>query len=400
MRYREEPESEEYDGNNGGAPAIEQTASAQQETDEEWSEVQSVETTDGLAEFIITDLVADTEYEIQVSLDEIFAGDVPISTADFTLAGVPAAPTGVVLPPGDAEITVMWDAPADDGGSPITAYIVRWQPAQDSSDPPKQAQVEAADVMYTIGSLEYDTEYEVHVVAVNVIGESDPSEAASATPTAATVATIGLVRVQDVSQTDARIEVTLLSRDDNAVTTVYLRYRATSEQSWNSATPINAATDTVEFALRGLSAGIGYEVQASLDNAFPADAVVSASFSALAAPQPPVIRSVSVFTVDEGETRVAALTASDADTPASHLVRTILTGSPDGSKFMLSVGGSLFFRSAKDYENPDAAVADGTYELTVRVSDGALTDSVAIRVTLRDVVVSLTATHTVMSVVL
>ena len=39
----------------------------------EWSEVQSVETTDGVAEFTLTDLVADTEYEIQVSLDETFS---------------------------------------------------------------------------------------------------------------------------------------------------------------------------------------------------------------------------------------------------------------------------------------------------------------------------------------
>ena len=395
MRYREKPESEDDDGNNGGAPAIEQVSSAQQETDDEWSEVQSVETTDGLAEFIITDLVADTEYEILVSLDETFADDVPVSTRDFTLASVPAAPTGIMLTPGDAEITVKWDAPADDGGSQITAYIVRWQPAQASSDPPKQAQVEAADVMYTIGGLENDTEYEVHVVAVNVIGESDPSEVATATPTAAAVTTIGLVRILDVLQTAAAVEVTLLNRDDSAVTTVYLRYRATAgQQSWNSAAPIDATADTVEFALSGLSAGTGYEVQASLDNAFPADAVVSASFSTLAAPQPPVITSASAFTVNEGETRVATLTASDADTPASQLVWTILASSPDGSKFMLSSGGSLFFRAAKDFENPDDADADGTYELTVRVSDGALTDSAAIRVTLRDVVEDVTPTPT------
>ena len=395
LRYREKPESEDDDGNNGGAPAIEQVSSAQQETDDEWSEVQSVETTDGVAEFTLSDLVADTEYEIQVSLDETFADDVPVSTMDFTLAGVPAAPTGIVLTPGDAEITVKWDAPADDGGSQITAYIVRWQPAQASSDPPKQAQVEAADVMYTIVGLENDTEYEVQVVAVNVIGESDPSETATAAPTAAAVTTIGLVRVLDVLQTAAAVEVTLLNRDDSAVTTVYLRYRATAgQQSWNSAAPIDATADTVEFALSGLSTGTGYEVQASLDNTFPADAVVSASFSTLAAPQPPVITSASAFTVDEGETRVATLTASDADTPTSQLVWTILPGSPDGSKFMLSAGGSLFFRAAKDYENPDDADADGTYELTVRVSDGALADSAAIRVTLRDVVEDVTPTPT------
>ena len=394
MRHRVKPDSEDENGSSGVEANSEQIFSTLQETGE-WSEVQSVETSDGIAEFTLTDLVADTEYEIQVSLDDTFAGDAPISSSVFTLATVPAAPTGVELIPGDGEITVKWVAPADDGGSAITGYIVRWQPAQAVSDPPKQSQVEADDLMYTIGGLENDTEYELHVVAVNVIGESDPSEVANATPTAAAVTTIGLVTIRDVSQTDATVEVALLNRDDSAATTVYLRYRSTTgQQAWSATGSADATTDTVEFALSGLSAGTGYEVQASLDNAFPADAIVSASFTTLAAPQPPRITSAGAFTVNEGEIRVATLTASDADTPASQLTWSILPASSDGSKFMLSTGGSLVFRSAKDYENPDDANGDGTYELTVQVSDGELTDSAEIRVTLRDVAEQVSPTPT------
>ena len=148
----------------------------------------------------------------------------------------------------------------------------------------------------------------------------------------------------------------------------------------------------MEFILSGLTAGTSYEVQVSLDDSFPEDARVSVTFDTQRVPQPPRITSARSFTVNEGETKVATLTAADADTPASQLAWSILPSSVDGDKFMLSGMGALYFRSAKDYENPDDSDGDGTYELTVQVSDGQNTDSAVIQVTLRDVMEGLTPT--------
>ena len=39
-------------------------------------------------------------------------------------ASVPAAPTGVTAVAGDGQVTLSWTAPADDGGSPITGYVI------------------------------------------------------------------------------------------------------------------------------------------------------------------------------------------------------------------------------------------------------------------------------------
>ena len=87
------------------------------------------------------------------------------------------------------------------------------------------------------------------------------------------------------------------------------------------------------------------------------------------------------FTVVEGETAVGTLSATDTGTPASNLVWSI-AGGADSGHFALSAGGGLAFAAARDYEAPDDAGADGTYHLTVQVSDGTDDATADIRVSL------------------
>ena len=99
----------------------------------------------------------------------------------------------------------------------------------------------------------------------------------------------------------------------------------------------------------------------------------------------PNITSEGPFLVDEGETAVATLTADDSDTATTDLIWTN-TGGADSGKFSLTSEGVLTFIAAKDYETPDDADADRTYEVTVQVSDGTETDSADLVVTLENVV--------------
>ena len=243
MRYRIASESNGGEGGSAGQPEIEQVGTSQQAEPGEWSEIQSVETTTGIAEFTLTDLVQDEEYEIQVSLEQTFSDDAFVSGITFTPARIPDAPTGVALTPGDAEISVSWSPPADDGGSPITENIVQWKSGDEEFDSTRQAQVDVEDLMYTIEGLTNGVEYDVQVTAVNVVGEGQPSAVESATPTAAAVTTIAQVRILNVLQTSATAEITVANRDTSVTTTVYIRYRATTtQQAWNSITPVNAVT--------------------------------------------------------------------------------------------------------------------------------------------------------------
>ena len=83
----------------------------------------------------------------------------------------------------------------------------------------------------------------------------------------------------------------------------------------------------------------------------------------------PVITSAGSFVVAEGSASVATLAASDADTAVGDLVWS-KAGGADAAAFTLSGAGELAFDAAKDFEQPDDTGADGTYELTVQVSDG------------------------------
>ena len=98
----------------------------------------------------------------------------------------------------------------------------------------------------------------------------------------------------------------------------------------------------------------------------------------------PSVTSATALTVAEGATAVATLTATDADTGAESLTWSI-PGGADAPKFAITTDGALSFTMAKDFENPDDSGGDGTYEVTVQVSDGVRSSTADLRVTLIDV---------------
>ncbi len=99
----------------------------------------------------------------------------------------------------------------------------------------------------------------------------------------------------------------------------------------------------------------------------------------------PEITSTAPYTVAEGSTAVATLSATDADTDPNDLTWS-KTGGADQAVFTLSSGGVLAFASAKDYETPDDADSDGSYEVSVQVSDGTNSDTADLVVTLQNVI--------------
>ena len=108
----------------------------------------------------------------------------------------------------------------------------------------------------------------------------------------------------------------------------------------------------------------------------------------LALDLPPTIDSATALDVPEATTAVATLAASDPDTSASQLVWSIpegAAGGADADKFALSTAGVLTLLAAKDFEAPDDADGDGTYEVTVQVADTASQVTADLRVTLIDV---------------
>ena len=98
------------------------------------------------------------------------------------------------------------------------------------------------------------------------------------------------------------------------------------------------------------------------------------------------------FSVAEGTTAVAELAASDTGTgeESAWSIPQGTAGGADGDAFALTSDGVLSFVAAKDFEAPDDADGDGTYEVTVElavpaaVAAGAQSATAALSVTLTD----------------
>ena len=192
-------------------------------------------------------------------------------------------------------------------------------------------------------------------------------------------------------------------RTDEATDSV-VRYGLDPDGLTLSATN-STSTTKHEVQLTGLSADAGTEegTEFSLSNAatspqgtitsikgtgkFSNEPIATLTFTLQEAA--PEITSATTFTVDEGTTAVETLDATDQDSAAADLAWS-KAGGADAGQFTLSTAGDLAFAAAPDYENPDDADGDRTYEITVQVSDGDNTDPADIRVTLKNVIELLT----------
>ena len=98
-----------------------------------------------------------------------------------------------------------------------------------------------------------------------------------------------------------------------------------------------------------------------------------------------IVSSPPSYRVREGDTEVGTLTATNSGGDASDPVWSIPSGTgggEDGDKFTLTPAGALAFAAPKDFEHPDDADADGSYQVTVQVIHGTVGSMAALTVTL------------------
>ena len=110
---------------------------------------------------------------------------------------VPGAPQNLVATPGDARVTLTWDAPASDGGASITEYEYRWSTGSTVSasatwtavpDGSDMGDSTADETGVTVSSLANATEYAFEVRAVNSVGDGAKAGPVNATPAVAACA--------------------------------------------------------------------------------------------------------------------------------------------------------------------------------------------------------------------
>jgi len=110
-------------------------------------------------------------------------GSYPSTEASATPEGrtsAPGAPTGLTATPGSSQVSLSWNAPTSDGGSPVTSYNV-----YEGNSPGGESETPVASVTGTstvVARLTNGTPYYFVVTAVNAAGEGPSSTEVPATP--------------------------------------------------------------------------------------------------------------------------------------------------------------------------------------------------------------------------
>ncbi len=180
--------------------------------------------------------------------------------------GAPAI-TSVV--PGSASLTVAWTAPADTGGSPITAYDLRH--ILSTADETVDANWTVVDDIWTAGSgaLAYTLSglvngvgYDVQVRAVTT-GDGPWSATVTGTPgMSATAPTITLVRADDSALVVSWVAPTGVTATTTAYDVRHIPSDASNKADANWTVEEDAWTGgKLEHGITGLTNGVGYDVQ-------------------------------------------------------------------------------------------------------------------------------------------
>ena len=133
-------------------------------------------------------------------------------TGCLAIATPPAPPTGVgIVTTTSSSITAKWTAPADNGGAPITSYVVSAKDAAGKAAG-TAGTTSGSATSGTVTGLKPSTSYQVLVIARNVAGDSTPGTAGATTTGNATPRTTLLTTGHSPSLTTTGQHMTLSGR--------------------------------------------------------------------------------------------------------------------------------------------------------------------------------------------
>ena len=140
--------------------------------------------------YIITGLRGGVKYEFQLRAhNDSGHGPWSQAEADEPTTAAPSPPSITNVARGDRTLAVVWTAPADTGGAPITAYDVRYIETSEDETVESNWTVRdhawrSGDLLLTLSNLTNATQYDVQVRAVNSAGDGAWSDIKIGTPLA------------------------------------------------------------------------------------------------------------------------------------------------------------------------------------------------------------------------
>ena len=290
----------------------------------------------------VTGLTNGVEYTFTVIATNA-AGNSDLSEASnsVTPATTPNAPTAVSATAGNAQISLTWSAPAFDGGSAITDYVIEYKLSTDAEWSIFADGVSTA-TNTTVTGLTNGSLYELRVSAVNAVGQGSPSNTASATPVTTPGFPTSVVAVR--GNTEATISFNAPISDGGSAITGYTVTSNPGGITANGASsPINVTGLTngtaYTFTVNATNAvGIGEAsspsnsiTPATVPDAPTSPTVVPGNLEATVSFEAPINNGGSAITGYTVTSNPGGITASGASSPIT------VTGLTNGTAYTFTV---------------------------------------------------------------
>jgi titin len=314
--------------NDGGAPVQHYVIYEWVGTDTSGPPSSVIETTDASTSYTVGQLTNGRSYSFAVAA----VNSVGTGSASSSLSAIPvtepAAPTLTSATPGNGQVVLSWSAPADDGGSPVTDYVIYEYPGSNTAATATPVDTHSAGTTATVTGLENGESYTFTIEAVNSVGNGPASGSLSATPVsvpgapAAGSATAGNGQVQiswSAPSTNGGLPIT------GYVINEYVG-RSTSGTLKTIATGSTATSDTIA----GLTNGQPYTFTVQAINSV-GKSLASSSLSATPATVPGV-PSLDPATPGDSQVQLSWSAPPDGGAPITgYVINEYLGGSVSGT---------------------------------------------------------------------
>ncbi len=275
---------------------------------------------------------------------------------------VPGVPTGLGATAGDTQVSLSWTAPASNGGSAITDYLVEYK-LNSSGTWSIFTDGTSTSTTATVTGLTNDLLYNFRVSATNSVGTGDPSSTANATPTEPTVPDAPTSLSGISGNTQASLSWTApASNGGSAITDYLVEYKLNSSGTW--LTFVDGTSTSTTATVTGLTNDLLYNFRVSAINAIGTSAASSTANVTPGQPVPLTINNIALW-LDGSDTdnmtvsgglisQVNDKSGNGKNSTASDSVRpTLVSGVQNGRSIMR-------FDGSDDYLNINSSVTYST----------------------------------------
>ena len=179
------------------------------------------------------------------------SGSVTVNTPDT----VPGIPTSLQTILGNAQVFLSWSAPSDDGGDPITDYLIEYKLSSEPTNWSTFAHGNTS-VTETITGLTNDSSYDFRVSATNTIGTGDVSFIVTTTPDG-TAPTAGITYSESGPYTTIGNTITITATFSEPVKDSPIPQISISGSNIVSPTNMIKTSNTIYTYLHTITAGDG-----------------------------------------------------------------------------------------------------------------------------------------------